>query len=586
VTAAPPSTASPHLPVASAGTTARAALRLLARRRGPLLATVALLLAGAAAALVVPPALGRIVDLVVDGRALAPIVLICGAILGAGVLAAGLTWWGGRLLVVTLQGALAELREDVFGAALGLEAGTVEQVGSADVVSRVTGDVEAVTEAVSGVLPRVIGAGFTIALTAVGLAALDPWLAVAALTAVPIQAATTAWFLRRSRPLYVRVRHQEAARGQALIETVAGAETVRAHDRAQEHLDLISRRSLDAVATQLRQTAVRTRFFGGLNAAELLGLGAVLAVGFWRVDSAAVTIGAVTAAALFFHRLFGPIGQLLTSIDDLQRAQAGLERLVGVLQIARPAREGRQIALAGVEIRGLDFTFPGQDRPRRALVGVDLDLAPGSTTVLVGASGSGKSTLARVVAGALAPGSGSVRIGGVAAEDARSGDRPAVLLVTQETHLFTGSVAENLRLARPAATDEELRAALEAVDARWALDLGAPPASTLDEARIQQLALARVLLADPPVVVLDEATAEAGSEGTLDRAVAAVTAGRTAIVVAHRLVHVEQADLVVVMEDGRLAESGRPAELLRTDGPFARLWEAWHRDRTPAPRHG
>lgn len=572
-------TAAPHLPVADGRATARAALRLLARRRGPLLATTVLLLAGSAAALVVPPALGRIVDLVIAGRDLAPIVLLCGTILLAGVIGAALAWWGGRLLVATLQDALAELREEVLEAALGLEAGVVEEVGSSDVVSRVTGDVEAVTEAVSGVLPRVVGAGFTIVLTAVGLAALDLWLAVAALAAVPVQAVTTAWFLRRSRPLYVRVRHQEAARGQALIETVAGAGTVRAHDRAQEHLDLISRRSLDAVATQLRQATVRTRFFGGLNAAELLGLGAVLAVGFWRVDTEAVTVGAVTAAALFFHRLFGPIGELLTSIDDLQRAQAGLERLVGVLQVARPDREGRQIEHAGVEIQGLDFAYPGQAGTRRALAGVGLDLAPGTTTVLVGASGSGKSTLARVVAGALATDAGSVRIGGVAADAARSGTRPAVLLATQEAHLFTGTVAENLRLARPSASDEELRAALEAVGARWVTDLDSQPGSSFDEARIQQIALARVLLADPAVVVLDEATAEAGSEGTLDRAVAAVTAGRTALVVAHRLAHAEQADLVVVMEDGRIVESGPHAELLEGEGSFARLWEAWHRDR-------
>jgi ATP-binding cassette subfamily C protein len=358
---------------------------------------------------------------------------------------------------------------------------------------------------------------------------------------------------------------------------------VRAHDRAQQHLDLISRRSLDAVATQLRQTRVRTRFFGGLNTAEFLGLAAVLAIGFWRVDTGAVTVGAVTAAALFFHRLFGPIGELLTSIDDLQRAQAGLERLVGVLQVARPTDEGQEIADAGVAIRGLGFSYPGQDGSRRALEGVDLDLSPGSTTVLVGASGSGKSTLARVVAGALASGAGSVRIGGVTADAARSGSRPAVLLATQEAHLFTGSVAENLRLARPSASDEELRAALEAVGADWAGDLDALPGTSLDEARIQQIALARVLLADPPVVVLDEATAEAGSEGTLDRAVAAVVAGRTALVVAHRLSHAEQADLVVVLEDGRIVESGRHAELVRGEGPFARLWEAWHRDRETAP---
>lgn len=578
----------PLLSVADARTTLRTTLRLLGRRRGILLATTALLLAGAAAALVIPPALGRIVDLVITGRGPDHIALVCLVVLLAGFVAAAASWWGGRLLVASLQGALAELREDVFHAAIGLEAGAVEGAGSSDVVSRVTGDVEAVTDAVSGVLPRVVGALFTIVLTAVGLAALDPWLAAAALLAVPLQTLSALRFLRSSRPLYVRMRHQEADRGQALIETVAGAATVRAHDLAEGRLHLISQRSLEAVATQLRQATVRNRFFGGLNTAEFIGLAAVLAAGYGRVDSGELSVGAVTAAALFFHRLFGPIGDLLTSIDDLQRAQAGLERLVGVLQVASPILAGREITDASIEIDALVHSYPGQAGTRRALDGVDLHLPAGSTTVLVGASGSGKSTLARLVAGTLTPDSGDARIGGVKTASARSGSRPAVLLVTQEAHLFTGSVADNLRLASPEATDLELTAALEAVGAHWATGANTTscpasvPSADLDEARIQQIALARVLLADPPVVVLDEATAEAGSDGTLDRAVAAAVAGRTALVVAHRLLHAQHADLVVVMENGRVVESGRHAELVQGDGPFSRLWSAWHDDR-PAP---
>ncbi|MGO1259860.1 MAG: ABC transporter ATP-binding protein, partial [Brachybacterium sp.] len=457
------------LPVAAPRATARAVARLLSRRRGALLATTVLLLLGAASALLIPPALGRTVDLVIEDRGLLPLSLVCLAVLVAGLLAAVASWWGGRLLVACLQDALAELREEVFGAALSLDAGTVEGTGSSDVVSRVTGDVEAVTDAVSGVLPRVVGALFTIVLTAVGLAALDPWLAVAALLAVPLQTLSALRFLRRSRPLYVLMRHQEAGRGQALLETVAGAGTVRAHDRAESRLRLIADRSLEAVATQLRQATARNHFFAGLNTAEFIGLAAVLATGYWRVDSGMITVGAVTAAALFFHRLFGPIGALLTSIDDLQRAQAGLERLIGVLQAVRPLPVGREITDASVEIDGLVFSYPGQTGTRRALDDVDLHLPAGSTTVLVGASGSGKSSLARVVAGALVPDVGGVRIGGVEARSARSGARPAVLLVSQEAHLFTGSVADNLRLVRPDATESDLVAALEAVGAHWAV---------------------------------------------------------------------------------------------------------------------
>ncbi|MEE1649945.1 ABC transporter ATP-binding protein [Brachybacterium sp. J144] len=592
---APPSRAadpSEHrtLPVAGARRTARTALRLLARRRAALLATTLSLLVGSAAALVIPPALGRIADLVVQGSGLGSLLVVCLAVLLAGFLAATATWWGGRLLVTCLQEALAELREEVFAAAIGLDAGTVEEAGSSDVVSRVTGDVEAVTEAVSGVLPRVVGAVFTIGLTAVGLAVLDPWLAAGALLAVPLQLLTTRRFLRRSRPLYVRVRQEEAARGQAILETVAGARTVVAHDRAEDRLGLIAERSLAAIRTGLAQVTVRNGFYAGLNTAEFLGLAAVLALGFWRVETGAITVGVVTAAALFFHRLFDPIGALLTSIDNLQRAQAGLERLVGVLEASEPAAAGEESRGSEVEIEEIAVTYPSAGASpaataRRALDQVTLHLPAGSRTVVVGASGSGKSTLARVVAGVLDPSAGAVRIGGRPAHIARRGNRPAVLLVTQETHLFTGSIADNLRLALPGASDQDLLAGLDAVGARWVREpgaqqrLGAPPPSDLDEAQLQQLALARVLLADPAVVVLDEATAEAGSDGTLDRAVAAVTAGRTALVIAHRLSHAELADLVVVMEDGRVVETGTPAALLAANGPFARLWESWHRDR-------
>src|SRR5699024_10826710 len=208
-----------RLPVAGGWQCWRQIVRLLRPQWPWLTLTTLLLLVGSAAALLIPLVLGRIVDAVLGGTSLGQLAIDTGVVAGAGVASALLLLWGGRLLVSCLQRALAGLREEVFAAAVRLDQGTVEDAGTSDVVSRVTSDVEAITESVSGVLPRFVQAALTIVLTVAGLAALDLWLALAALIAVPVQAVTTVKFLRRSRPLYRRLRGEESNRGQAIIES-------------------------------------------------------------------------------------------------------------------------------------------------------------------------------------------------------------------------------------------------------------------------------------------------------------------------------------------------------------------------------
>ncbi|MHC1560101.1 ABC transporter ATP-binding protein [Actinomycetospora sp. C-140] len=561
------------LPVADARAVRAAIGRLLRGRRGVLALGLLALVGSAAAGTLVPPLLGRIVDVVV-GRQGAdavtdPVLGLVGAALAQGLLAVV----GMAAIARVGEQVLAALRERFVARALGLPLARLEQAGAGDLTSRVTSDLALVGDAVRQAVPDMARGALVIVLSLGGLALLDWRFFVAALVAVPVQVLTARWYVRRSSPLYREQREVGGAQQQQLLDTAGGIATVRALDLHDDHGHRVRSRAADVVDLALRVVRLQTGFFGRLNLAEFLGVAAVLATGFALVGGGTATVGTASAAALYFINLFTPINEVLFLLDTLQSAGASLARVVGVVDRDEDTDDADGHARTAspdgrVRVRGVSHAYT---TGHEVLSGVDLDLAPGERLALVGASGAGKTTLATIVAGVHRASTGRVEVGDVA-------------MVSQEVHVFAGTVAEDLRLAAPGASDEDLWAALDVVDAQgWVAGLPdglrtvvGTGGRTLTAAQAQQLALARLVLADPAVAVLDEATAEAGSAGAriLESAADRALRGRTALVVAHRLSQAAAADRIAVLDAGVVVELGTHDELLAAGGRYAELWAA------------
>jgi ABC-type multidrug transport system fused ATPase/permease subunit len=574
----------PILPVASPSSVRRHVRMLLNKHRKTFFMLIGLQVVAAAAALVGPQVLANFVSDLSNGSATTAFLFWASGLFLAAVVVQTVFTGLARLRGAVLgESVLADLREDFVETSVYLPPGLVERAGTGDLVTRATTDVDRLNWAVRHAVPELVIAIVTATLVAIALIVTAPILALAWLCAVPPILIGTRWYMRRAPQAYAAEMASYTAVNTMVAESVDAGRTIETYRLGRRRV----RDTDSAIKTwtiwERRTLFLRCVWFPTIEAGYVIPLVLVTAVGGLLHINGALTLEQFAASVIYTQMLIEPVDLILMWYDELQIGQASLARLIGVHDVPRDDVEP-ETPPKGRDLRTTNLRFGYRDN-HDVLHGINLSFPPGQRIAIVGPSGAGKSTLGRLLAGVHPPRTGEVTVGGTSlAHLSTESVRSRIALVTQEHHVFTGTLRDNLAIASAAATDDEYFGALDAVDADWArsmpLGLDEPVGSggaKLSPAQAQQVALARIVLADPHTLVLDEATSllDPRSARHLERSLAAVLTGRTVIAIAHRLHTAHDAERIIVMEDGAVSEDGSHDELIAAGGAYASLWSSW-----------